>query len=102
MTTRREVAKLVALKHEQTPDKIDDILETLFDVIAATLSTGEDVKLTNFGKFEARLHPAAKRRNPRTGEVVDVPERMGLGFKPSNTLREQVNEARGVSKIETW
>lgn len=90
--TRKEIAKLLALKHGFTADGIDDVLDTFFEIVSNTLASGQEVKLTNFGKFEPRQRAAGIRRNPRTGEKVDVGPRTSVGFKASTKLREKLNE----------
>lgn len=90
--TRKELAKILSLQQpKMTAEDVDDFLEKMFNVISEILKSGEEVKLTNFGKFEPRHHDAAVRRNPRTGEKVDVGPRTSVNFRPSTRLKAFVN-----------
>jgi nucleoid DNA-binding protein len=81
----------IANGRKLTQSQVEEVLEAFFDLIGLCLSTGEEVKLMNFGKFEARQRQPVQRRNPRTGEAVSVPAKTYVGFKPAPALRERVN-----------
>ena len=97
--TRKEMVKLVSLRKNAGVSKkvalsektIEQVLDAFFSAVGECLSMGEEVKLVNFGKFEARNRNAVIRRNPKTGEPVSVPAKVGIGFKPSPKLRQIVN-----------
>ena len=57
-----------------------------FETIRSALNKGEKVMISNFGTFRVREHLPAKRRNPKTGETVDVPARRHVRFKASRNL----------------
>ena len=69
-----------------------ELVEAGLEEIAATLAGGEEVKLSGFGKFELRDKPPRPGRNPKTGEEVTISERRVVNFRPSQVLKEQVNE----------
>jgi hypothetical protein len=56
--------------------------------------------IPKFGKFSTVLKPARKARNPRSGEEVDVPERLSVKFRPSSGFRMQLLEAKPPEKEE--
>ena len=45
------------------------MVEAFFDLIYATLLSGDDVKMSGFGNFNIRRKAPRPGRNPRTGEV---------------------------------
>ena len=45
-------------------------LEAVIDTVTRNVAKGEAVAITGFGKFEKRVRPAGKARNPQTGAVV--------------------------------
>ncbi|MCJ7540980.1 MAG: HU family DNA-binding protein, partial [Desulfobacterales bacterium] len=45
-----------------------EIVETLLEIIKRTLTSGEDVLVSGFGKFKVREKTERKGRNPATGE----------------------------------
>ena len=68
-----------------------EIVEQVFDVIAAGLAGGEKIDLRGFGTFSVRNSAARTGRNPQTGEPIQIQARIVPGFKPGKELRERVN-----------
>ena len=66
-------------------------VETILDIMKASLENGDDVLLTGFGKFNVKAKSARKGRNPKTGEPLLLKARKVITFKPSGILREKVN-----------
>ena len=74
---------------------IDGLLETIVD----TVRSGDSVSLTGFGVFEVRARAARVARNPRTGEVVDVPATTVPAFRPGTGFRSAVGGAAPVARV---
>jgi len=68
-----------------------DMLETLFDIMKATLESGEKLKISGFGNFEIRQKADRRGRNPQTGEAITIEARRVLTFKPSILLKQAIN-----------
>ena len=60
-----------------------DLVKEAADLIARETAAGERVILRGFGTFKEVTKKARKAKNPKTGEIVDVPERTVIHFKPS-------------------
>ncbi|MCD6470941.1 HU family DNA-binding protein [bacterium] len=62
-------------------------LEAFIDIVKNELKNGGEVAIAGFGTFKAKKRAARTARNPRTGETVQVPEKVvpvfkaGKGFK---------------------
>ncbi len=95
--TKRELVTEVANKLGMTQNEVTDIIEGAFEVIAQGLAEGERWELRDFGIFEVKVRAARQGRNPRTGEVVPVPERRVVTFKPGKKMKERV--ARATMKL---
>ena len=67
-----------------------EYIEAFFDLIAAHLVEGQDVKISGFGNFEIRSKSGRPGRNPRTGEPVPIPPKRVVTFKASAMLKEQI------------
>jgi len=65
-------------------------VETVMAAIADAIFRGEGVELRGFGSFRIRHRDARTGRNPKTGEVVEVPPKRIPYFKPGKDLREQL------------
>ena len=69
-----------------------DLVESVFDVMKATLETGEKIKISGFGNFVVRTKQPRPGRNPQTGEEIVIEARRVLTFKPSNVLKTALND----------
>lgn len=73
-------------------------LDAVFDQIYATVSKGEEVVLTGFGKFEKRDRAARTARNPATGAPVKVKKTSVPGFKAGTEFKAIVSGAKKIAK----
>ncbi len=69
------------------------IVDMIFDIIKGELEDGENVKISGFGSFTVRDKNARRGRNPQTGKEITISARRVLSFKPSNVLRNLINES---------
>lgn len=69
-----------------------DMLELVLSLMKNTLETGEDVKISGFGKFVVKHKKERRGRNPATGDTITLEARRVLSFKPSTVLRKTVNK----------
>lgn len=69
------------------------LVELVFDLMREELTHSDQVKISGFGNFTVREKAARKGRNPKTGEQLEIKARRVLTFKPSQILRDTVNEA---------
>ncbi|HED04034.1 MAG TPA: HU family DNA-binding protein [Candidatus Fraserbacteria bacterium] len=67
-----------------------EALESLTSLITDTLSRGEEVRITGFGKFSPRGRKSSMRINPQTRQRMRVAARVVPTFKPGKNLREQL------------
>ncbi len=67
------------------------ILSAVVDEITAALTRGDRVELRNFGNFFVRERAARVGRNPRTGQIVEVPVTRVPRFKPGKAMRERLD-----------
>jgi integration host factor subunit alpha len=68
------------------------IVERLLEIMKDTLTKGEELLITGFGKFSVRQKNARRGRNPQTKESLVLAARKVLVFKASGILRERINE----------
>jgi integration host factor subunit alpha len=67
------------------------LVESLLEIIKATLANGEDVLISQFGKFIVKRKAARRGRNPATGEDLTLDARRVITFKCSALLRDRIN-----------
>jgi integration host factor subunit beta len=75
-----------------TQRDIERIVNVIFEEISAALSAEGRVELRGFGSFSVKRRSAHMGRNPRTGEVVSIPEKNVLHFKTGKDLRKRLNQ----------
>jgi integration host factor subunit alpha len=68
-----------------------EIVETLLEIIKKTLESGEDVLISNFGKFCVKEKRERKGRNPSTNQDMILKPRKVVTFRCSATLRKKIN-----------
>ena len=66
---------------------VEAVLDALVDVTAAELFGGE-VTLPRLGKFKSKAVAARKVRNPRNGEILEIPAGRKLVFITCKDLKE--------------
>ena len=62
----------------------------IFDAIVDSLKKEEEVSIAGFGIFTVKHRAARQARNPRTGEMVNVPATKVPKFRASKNLKDSV------------
>ena len=87
-------AQLMESIQDQTKvpkDRSSELVEILLKIIKDALISGEDVLISNFGKFCVKQKDERKGRNPATGEDLMLASRKVVRFKCSGKLRDKIN-----------
>ena len=66
---------------------VKEVVQRTLDTILAALKDGKRIELRNFGVFQVKRRKRRVGRNPKTGEVVPVPERLTVVFKPGLKMK---------------
>ena len=56
-------------------------MEDLLEILKDTLTSGEDVMISGFGKFQVNKKKQRKGRNPATGKTMILEKRRVITFK---------------------
>ena len=78
---RRRLEKRLPKREWARMEVVETTVELLLDLIKETVWKGEEVTFRNFGKFYLKRGAPRRGRNPKTGEVVEIPERVFPAFK---------------------
>jgi DNA-binding protein HU-beta len=65
-------------------------VETMLDIITATLKKGDEVRLVGFGNFSVTRRKPSTGRNPRTGEPMQIAASLQPKFRPGKLLKEAI------------
>ncbi len=69
-----------------------ELVEVLFDTMRQTFVEGESVKISGFGTFNVRQKMARRGRNPKTGEDLEISQRMVITFRGSNQVKSAIGK----------
>ncbi|MBF0424726.1 MAG: integration host factor subunit beta [Magnetococcales bacterium] len=89
--TKSQLIQLVAEQHNLTRQEAETVVSAVFGNITQALEHGDRVELRGFGAFSVRLRPAREGRNPKTGELVSIPEKRTPFFKAGKEMRRRVD-----------
>ena len=90
--TRANLAEAIYAEVGLSRNESADLLENVLERISAVLEAGDSVKISSFGTFLVRQKGQRIGRNPKTGVEVPIQPRTVLTFRPSQLLREAINE----------
>ncbi len=93
--TKAHVINAIADQIGFTKNHSSEILETVLEIIKRSLESGDDVMISNFGKFCVKEKGERMGRNPSTGEDLMMRSRKVVTFKCSGKLRDRVNGLPG-------
>lgn len=96
--TRIDLAEAVYRKVGLSRTESAELVESVIAAISDCVVGGETVKLSSFGSFVVRDKNERVGRNPKTGEEVPIKPRRVMVFKPSNKLRDAVNDGNARKK----
>ena len=88
-------SKLLKQLSENYPNFLKKDLEKFTNIILnevkRTLKRGDRVELRGFGVFSTNTQKASIRRNPKTGEKLNVPEKKIIHFKMAKEMFKKLN-----------
>ncbi len=90
--TKKDIVKEVAARTGFDIASVKDIVQTMFDAMCEGLSRDGNIEIRNFGIFKVKSTLARKARNPKTSEIITVPAKKHISFKPGQVMKEQINE----------
>jgi len=91
---RADIIESISEKTGLTRTDVSAVFEGVLKMIEVELSKGGNVELRRFGTFRCVKRAARRAVNPRTGQPVDVAEKIVPVFKSSPKLRKAVAKAK--------
>jgi len=91
---KSEIIKQLHKKHPSLDlAQIEAIFNIIFNTISDGLTEEKPVEFRNFGRFSIKTIKAKyNARNPKTGEIIYVPEKKKVSFKMSKHLKQEINK----------
>jgi len=88
--TKKDIILKVSDETNLKQTDVKKIVQKTFDFMVESLVRGEKIELRNFGVFKIKARKSRTGRNPRTGQVVPVPPRKVVVFKPGLEMKQKV------------
>lgn len=88
--TKIEIVNSIADQIGYPKNHASEIVETVLEIIKKALESGDDVLISNFGKFRVKEKKKRRGRNPATGEALMLKPRKVVTFKCSGKLRDKI------------
>lgn len=85
------VAEQAKLQHRQA----EIVVNMVFDMMSDALKRDDRIEIRGFGSFVNRSYDSYQGRNPKTGQVVQVPPKRVPFFKVGKELKEMVDYPEG-------
>ena len=88
--TKRDIVLKISEKTGIKQVEVKEVVQQVFDAIFEALKAGKKIEIRNFGVFKVKKRKSRIGRNPKTGEVVPVPERNTVVFKPGLEMKKDI------------
>ena len=87
---KAELISAIAARSGLSKKDSEKALTATFDAIQESLVEGEKVQLVGFGIFDVKERAARTGRNPKTKEVIQIPQTRTPQFKAGKALKDAV------------
>ncbi|MEE2769559.1 MAG: HU family DNA-binding protein [Pseudomonadota bacterium] len=97
MTNKAQLIQELAADPElagYSKTELDKIVNKLINTIMHKVASGEEVSIIGVLNIKRKLRPARTGRNPKNGEVINIPEAYVVGVKIGAKFKKLVNESK--------
>ncbi len=95
---KTDLIQHLADKHTLTKAEAGRILDTLLDVVVATVKKGDSVVIPGFGSFKQHARAARNGVNPSTGDKIKIAAAKLPKFTPGATFKAAVDPKAAARK----
>jgi nucleoid DNA-binding protein len=89
--TKRDLVVRISKETGLIQEDVFAIIQKTLDYITEALVKGEHIEFRDFGVFEVCVRKSRVGRNPnRPQDVVQIPERRVVKFKPGKEMKKKV------------
>ena len=91
LSTKTIVARQLATNTDLTIKAATELVGSVYEIIAAEIAAGNDVKIDNVGTIKQVTRAARTGHNPATGAALQIPAKRTLKFKPFANIKVALN-----------
>lgn len=84
---KAQLIEKLSQKTATTKAQSEAMVDATLEIIQKTVAKGEEVKLVGFGSFDRLTRKSRRGRNPKTGELVQIPGCKVPRFRPGKEFR---------------
>ncbi len=85
---KKELVNEVSTKLSIHKQDVTSALDIMLDTMEKALKEERRIELRGFGSFAVRKRKARSTKNPKTGTIMNIPERKTIHFTMSKSLKE--------------
>jgi len=85
---KKDVVQMVSDELMMQKQDVEMAVDILLETMARELEADRRIELRGFGSFSIRSRKPRSTKNPRTGQVMNIPLRRALHFTMSKSLKE--------------
>lgn len=89
--TKADLINMIAEKAHLQHKQSEIVVNMVFDMMSDALKKDDRIEIRGFGSFVNRNYGMYQGRNPKTGQVVQVPPKRVPFFKVGKELKEMVD-----------
>ena len=90
---KKQLVDLISTNQDQLSHKdVELSVKAIFESMADSLKNGDRIEIRGFGSFYPKKYKSYKGRNPKTGESIQVPEKILPLYRPSRDLLDKLND----------
>jgi integration host factor subunit beta len=98
-TTKKDLALHIAKETGSKKSLASKMVDIMFQRMRDSLISGDRIEIRGFGVFQVKdTRPKPAARNPRTGDVIYVPERRKTQFRPGKFLKDALHQPLEIPK----
>ncbi len=87
---KKKWIEALAREHRLSQATATKLIDSVFEHIVKSLEKGETARLRGFGTFTVSDRSQGNRRHPKTGELITLPAKRAVLFRPGKELRRRV------------
>ena len=91
MSKRKDFINAIIDKTDFSQEQAELAMDAVFQVAEETLLDTGEVSIGQMGKIKKVKRAARKGRNPKTGEEIEIPEKVATKYTQSKTIKEKLN-----------
>lgn len=102
--TKRDIVRRISENKGVPMVQVEPWVDAVIEAVRDTMMEADPscrIEIRDFGVFEVKVTKAKpKARNPKTNEVIYVPEHRKTHFKPSKLLKEFLRQPLDKEQLE--